>query len=623
MVAINNKKLLKNNKGISLIDILIAIAVLAILITPIILQVTTTLETNAKAKEKQYVVDSATSVMEYFKQSSIDDIKKNRNVADIANISATPVTDKETCKIFVNGTDTGATVEYNVTDFELDPVNLGRAKRQYDRAVVMTDLANKLLAGKASNGKKYRINYTVDLDKSSSTYTNISNDAGFKILSDHSAVKYDDGASLKRHIIAIDCVEVTDSSYVDPNSVSLGNIQDLDADKIAIIEGDATKLDHRFEKDLIAMILDYASRHKGSNIIDENLFDNTASLNTYLKNLIRADNNTFNRMIMISVTKRVNSSGKDYFHVDVKVRYYLKFIQTDFKVFNGSNEGDMTYEVMNRDFFTSEPPDVYMVYEPFITNSSSSFTEYAYTDYITVQSDPYTSGNFKDEFKNPETGQRYDPSKIYLVKPENSWQSVTGAENGLGSLSPSEQEKKKNVFYTLSGGSFTPVKISVNQVYNSVDLGGGNLANYSPADCYPLQIITNISSYKDDSTNRWWLHNGVADPLDATSLINDTSDEVQFVRTLDSAAVPAIKSGAGEGTRAAYKLGIIADDNEIGDYHFKDGDVDGDGTVDEQIYSIVPWQAESKYSGKVYNITVTYRSGSGDETYLTGAKGAD
>ena len=606
MVAINNKRLKNNNKGFSLVDIMIAIAVLAILITPIILQVITTINTSAKSKEKQYVVDSATSVMEYFKQSPIDDIKKNKNVADIANISATPVTGKQTCAIYVNGTNTGATVEYNFTDFNLDSVNLGRAKRQYDRGVVMTDLANKLLAGKASNGKRYRINYTVDLDKSSSVYNNISSDSTFDIQSDHSAVKFDDPNSLTKHITAIDCVEVADSGYVDPNTVSLGNIQDLDADKIAIIEGDATRLDHRFESDLVSMILDYASRH--TNIIDEDIMSDTATLNTYITSLIRSPANTFNRMIMIEVTRRLDASNKEYYHVGVKIRYYLKFNNSSFKVFNGSNEGDMTYEVMNRDFFTSEPPDVFMVYEPFITNSNSGDAEYAYTDYITIQSDPYTSGQ----------RDGYDASKVYIIKPEESWQTATGADNGLSYLSATEQELKKNMYFTLdSSGGYSPVKISINQVYKNVDLGGGNMTSYTPAECYPLQVITNIATYHDDTRNVDWVYNGISNPYDKDSVLADDNDNVQFVRTLDSSALPAIKTTQGEGTRAAYKLGIKADDDEIGDFYFTDGD------GDKCIYSIVPWQGESKYNGKVYNITVTYRSPSGDETYLTGAKGAD
>ncbi len=630
MVAINNKKLLKNNKGISLIDIMIAIAVLAILITPIILQVTTTINTSAKAKEKQYVVDSAASVMEYFKQTSMDDIKKNAPTATDKNIdfkNEEMIDNMDTvafkgaeCHIFVDGNDTGAVVKYNGYDVALNDVKLGRAKREYDRTVVISDLANKLLSGKASNGKRYRINYEVDLNKSSSTYTKIKADSAFEIQSDHSAVKFETvnhGGVDYSHISAVDCVEVTDSSYVDPNSVSLGNIQDLDSDKIAIIEGEATKLDHRFEKDLIAMFLDYDSRHKGSSMIDDGWFDNPTLLNANIKGLIKANTNTFNRMIMIAVTARKNAAGKIYYHVDVKVRYYLKFNNTSYKVFNGSNEGQKTYEVMNRDFFTSEPPDVYMIYEPFITDYNSAFAEYAYTDYVTIQSDPYTSGYYK--LNPPDTAEdysKYDASKIYLIKPTNSWQTASGAANGIDP-SDADYEQKKNMYYTLKAGSYVPVKISVNQVYSTVDMGDGNVVNYTPSECYPLQIITNISSYHDDSLNVDWVHNGISNPKDKSSIIADDSDEVQFVRSYDSNACPKIDSTSGEGTRAAYSLGIKADESQIGDLYFEDGD------GDECVYSIVPWQGESNYSGKVYNITVTYKSPTGDVTYLTGAKGAD
>ena len=160
---------IKNNKGISLVDLMIAIAVLALLLVPIILHTITTLNTSAKAKEKQYVIDSATAVMEYFNQSSIDDIKSNKNVTGLVNISSTPVyhrvggTGAEAhirCYIYKDGNPTSDYIDYNATDFVIDNIKLGRAQNEYTRAVVMTDLANRLLAGESNSGKRYRINYT-------------------------------------------------------------------------------------------------------------------------------------------------------------------------------------------------------------------------------------------------------------------------------------------------------------------------------------------------------------------------------------------------------------------------------------------------------------------------------
>ena len=583
MVAIMNNKRIRDNRGISLVDLVIAIAVLALLITPIIIQVAMTLNTSAQAKERQYTVDSATAVMEYFKQSSIDDIKTNKNVSGLVNVDSMVVynpqdaANKKVCKIFVNGADSGEEVVYNCTDFLLNDVQLGRAKNNYDRAVVMTDLANKLLA------KGYRINYEVDLDKTSTTYSNISSNPAFTIQSDHSAVMFDDKNSITRHITAIDCVPVTGSGYVDPNTVSLGNIQDLDSNKVAIIEGDETKLDHKFESDLVSKILDYASRNTG--VIDEDIMSDTATLNTYIADLIRSPYNTFRRMIMISVTRRVptGSNPVPYYHVDVNVRYYLKFNNTAFRVFNGSNEGSLTYEVMNRDFYTSESPDVYMVYEPFIINSNSGDAEYADVDYITIHSDPYTSGQIAGN----------DPSKIYLVKPKNSWQSVSHAENGLSAYSGDDYEMRKNVYYTLSSsGTYEPVQIVVNQQFKQFDLGDGTISTYSSSDCKPLQIVTNIGSYYDATatTDKYKIFSG------------------QFSTTYTAGDEPAFTTS--DGTRTDYP-GTITDVEKL---------KDADGNDAE---TIVCPQEETNLNGKVYNITVTYKNSKGEMIYLTGAKGAD
>ena len=49
------KKQIKNNRGFSLVELLIAVAVMAILITPIVSQLVQTVNTSGQAKEKQYV----------------------------------------------------------------------------------------------------------------------------------------------------------------------------------------------------------------------------------------------------------------------------------------------------------------------------------------------------------------------------------------------------------------------------------------------------------------------------------------------------------------------------------------------------------------------------------------
>ena len=619
---------LKNNKGISLVDVLIAIAVMALLLSPIILHTATTINTSAEAKEKQYVVDSATAVMEYFNQSTIEDLESGKGSSGLVSVTVSDdpidpnpayhkitydstnakIDDRITCSVTVNGTPV-TTVKYTATDFTLDPISLGRDKEQYSRGVVMSDLANRLMAGKAENGKRYRINYQVP-----DTLDGVSiNSVGkIEVLSDHSAVVFDDTNSIVRHIKAIECVEITDSNFIynDPNDVSIGNIQDLDANKIAIIEGDQTKLDHRFESDLISKILDYASRHAG--IIDEDILADTNNLNSTLSGIIRSEANDFDRMIYISVLRQTNGNKK-YYNVKCTLSYYIKFANSDFKIFNSntSNSGCITYDIMNRDFYTSEPPDVYMVYEPFITNSSPSATStnYGYHAYFCIKADQYTSGG----------DGKTDPSKIYLIKPEVSFQSTLkdkGYNVYPASLSTVGLAQAENMYFTKTPTGYQPVDININQVLPDVnpdpkdvttDENGITTDNFDQSKCLPLQVVTNMTSYT---------YAGVHYPRSLHTVSLDTSDNNSMGGILESRQFSLENNCpindfddviSAYGTRKEYSETISS---------LKDAD----GNFANSI--VTPYN-DANYNGKLYNIAVTYINSNGEKTYLTGAKGAE
>ena len=55
-----------NNKGFSLVELVVAIAVLSILITPIINKLVASLKLSARAKESQYAYQNAAYVYDYF-----------------------------------------------------------------------------------------------------------------------------------------------------------------------------------------------------------------------------------------------------------------------------------------------------------------------------------------------------------------------------------------------------------------------------------------------------------------------------------------------------------------------------------------------------------------------------
>ena len=63
-----------NNKGFTLIEIVIAVAILSVLLTPILKQFANTLETSRKAKALQEVNEMAGSEMEEFQTVSKEDL---------------------------------------------------------------------------------------------------------------------------------------------------------------------------------------------------------------------------------------------------------------------------------------------------------------------------------------------------------------------------------------------------------------------------------------------------------------------------------------------------------------------------------------------------------------------
>ena len=66
----------RNNKGFSIVDSIIAVAVLTILITPILYQVIHTMNTSRQAKERQYVLDNAQYVMTFFQSTKDENLFK-------------------------------------------------------------------------------------------------------------------------------------------------------------------------------------------------------------------------------------------------------------------------------------------------------------------------------------------------------------------------------------------------------------------------------------------------------------------------------------------------------------------------------------------------------------------
>ena len=136
------------NKGFTLIEVIIAIAILTLLLTPIMKQFAQTLETSRKAKELQYANEGAAYLLEYSQKNDLSKLATGTDATDNADelkLAAAPVSYKVipgsssagvNCAIYktdgtpVTGLD--GNVLYTATKYQLNDVKLGAKLRKQD-----------------------------------------------------------------------------------------------------------------------------------------------------------------------------------------------------------------------------------------------------------------------------------------------------------------------------------------------------------------------------------------------------------------------------------------------------------------------------------------------------------
>lgn len=597
-------KLKLNNKGFSLIDLIIAVAVMGLLVSPIIAQLGQTLDLSAEAKEKQYVVDSANEVIEYFRKYEDSELVSNVDNEGVLKITNDPKVDKgtETCFLYDNTgtavywTPVGSSaaqnfVVYNYTIYKLnDAQDIGKEQNDYERIVIKSDLNNKL----------YEAGLAVDYSNKSTSSSIISSlPAGFTFRSDNSIVqvdpsnieaeRYDDSKVTGIVVAERPELSVVDAgtgktffekmNLKDSNDIDIGNIQDLDASKMAIIPGDATSLDYQLETDLTAALVQFASANPTTYLGQD--ADKPAKLNEEIKQLVmNSDATTKSRELRLSVTCGKTPSGADaldpngkpmYYHVRCDVYYRIRFSGSELTVFNNytSTVGHFTYNVLDRDYYVTTPPDIYLVYEPLlVTTDATGSATYADTDFISIETDKYTSRinvNPSDR-DDATTADGLDPSRLYLIRSTANWQKVTGAETADETNVATVYDPTR--YYTKnSSGVYERVQIVINQIMKGAD----------PTLEGRIDVYTNISIKKPSDSLHW-----------------------QFYVNNNPSAYPYAYTGTGNRTSYDYD-NIIKVSDEKG------------GTADRLGQYTVTYRRKNKTTG----------TPEGEVTYITGARGAD
>lgn len=445
----------KKNSGFSLIEVVIAVAILGLLITPILTQIIQSTNTGRKAKERQAAVENAEYVMNFIQRTDKEelDIMSSSGVSDISitGFSKKTNADKVTCELVDVDGNLLTTVEYNAYIYTLDNTKLGPKSNEYTRKAILDDLSSCVLGKKdsADVNKRYEILYD------SSAYSDSLKADGF-ILTNEGSITHTNSDGLVDKIVCVPSTGDYTKDYVNPNNVNIGFIQDLDATKVAIIQSVASNFDKQASDSIFTQKMDFLKatnpdewKKQVTGITGTNTFSNDAPACRY---------------IHISNTAHKNLSDKiDYYEVTCDVAYY-----DNFTVGGSGAEAKLKYTAFAKKFYTSKAPDVFFYYEPYVPDETDKY---------------YTTNDFIEFYNDADTQN----AKVYLLKPDkNQLEGTDYADVYTGGATP---ERQYICYNTEIAGNLVPVNINL-----SVSLKSGESIDAAvPGHKDVMTIYTNMS----------------------------------------------------------------------------------------------------------------------------------
>ncbi len=485
----------KNNKGFSLIEIVIAMAVLTLLLTPIIKQFAQTMKVSRQAKEQQYVNEEAsysleegqTTPQEIYEAKYIQMVNENPelsfststsvnycslvdetgNAVTIADASGNPV--KDAAGNVTNN------VNYSVDTFTLKNVKLGPDNAVYNRVMTVDNLATEIRGLKNKNtGEGLSIKYNIAKDDVP---------AGYTLTNEGSAVLLDGSGN-------VISVVVEDTTYVgNPNDTNLGNMQNLDYQTVAMINGTAANFDEQAEKALFSMAMDSLKKinyeewelgmlhSQGDNILLQHGY---APVMT--------------KLTKIYVEKFTEPDNEVYYLVKADVVYDCYYSLDGVPV-----DEQLSYNVFSQKFYMDECPAIYFEYQPFVSeivdygNGLYDVT-YAANDYILI--DNYV----KD-------------AKLYIYKPVDH--AIYAAS---GSAKQAEYDKKMDS-YTYTTVAPEADDLASQTAYEQFLMDNSVAIHVAKAhsDVEDMAIYTNLNTEDNGSKSQFFAS---ASEFTAFNLVN-------------------------------------------------------------------------------------------------------
>lgn len=325
------------NRGVSMVEILISIAIFAILMIPIVSGIISAMHNTTQAKTLQYRNEYAENLMEYVKEESLVNILDGDYLSSIGSY------------------------DNNVSiDFYKDTSTLG-----YDSNLkAIVDLAKT---------KSWTLNETtsditsgVGADRVYYPYENYMISGKVKLGTEHTTYSYKMQVSNKYY-----AEKEASSSYANPNNLALGIVEDIDHTKVALINGTIANYDTAVSNAFMTKKLEILKR------VDPTVYDQYIN---QVEDVTLFPEDTATRVI----TVKVSGSEKTGYKVTCSLSYKDNCETRD----NVATElGDYTIEYVPFEYNypvdsntgKAELPNIYLMYNVCLYNG-----KFAADDYIVI-----------------------------------------------------------------------------------------------------------------------------------------------------------------------------------------------------------------------------------------------
>lgn len=404
----------KRNSGFSIVEVLIALAIFLILMIPITKGIIQALNMSTGSKELQYRNEFAEGIMEHVKSVEIDELLASEYYIDAGTDASSFSTSRA-----IYSSDT------SVSDYAGPPITADKNGDGKITADETFEFAQYEVSGTVKLGTKHEeYNYLVDVDS------------------------YD---------YANSAANDTTGTFLDPNNLALGIVEDVDYTKVALIDDQVFNYDQMAENSLKAKKL------QGLREIDEE---------AYRQAVENADNVFAGDEGYRMMTIKVSGDKTNGYKVQCILDYY-----DESNNLSGTNHF-VEYSPYGK-IFKKGMPNIYVLYNPCHYNGN-----YSKDDYITIDT---------SELKDTQ-----EEVKVFLVEVASTYSQAI-VDSGAIDAANSADDKSSAVFdenqtlYNTTYGNFGHDRDSV-----KVHVGALVCNNGSTSPITKLHLYSNIGDNTKD-----------------------------------------------------------------------------------------------------------------------------